>query len=281
MKLADVSLDDKYSKADGRIFLTGIQALVRLPMLQRQRDRAAGHDTAGYVTGYRGSPLGGLDQQLAAARRFLDQHHVKVQTAVNEDLAATALWGTQQAQLFGEGRYEGVFGMWYGKGPGVDRTGDAFRHGNLAGTAALGGVLACMGDDHTCEILDHGASERVRHGRRHDADRQSGRRRRDPAVRPAGLCFVALCRLLGRAQMRPRHGQHRSLDRPRGGPARDPPAGGSRAAAGRPQHPLAGHAARPGGAPASPQAGGGARLRPRQPVRSAGARQPARHASAS
>ena len=151
MELADVSLDDKYTKADGRIFLTGIQALVRLPMLQRQRDLAAGHDTAGYVTGYRGSPLGGLDQQLAAARRFLDQHHIKVQTAVNEDLAATALWGTQQAQLFGEGRYDGVFGMWYGKGPGVDRTGDAFRHGNLAGTAPLGGVLALMGDDHTCK----------------------------------------------------------------------------------------------------------------------------------
>ncbi|MGH6918405.1 MAG: indolepyruvate ferredoxin oxidoreductase family protein, partial [Geminicoccaceae bacterium] len=151
VELADVSLDDKYTKADGRIFLTGIQALVRLPILQRQRDLAAGHDTAGYVTGYRGSPLGGLDQQLAAARRFLDQHHIKVQTAVNEDLAATALWGTQQAQLFGEGRYDGVFGMWYGKGPGVDRTGDAFRHGNLAGTAPLGGVLALMGDDHTCE----------------------------------------------------------------------------------------------------------------------------------
>ncbi len=151
MALADVSLDDKYTKACGRIFLTGIQALVRLPMLQRQRDLTAGHNTAGYVTGYRGSPLGGLDQQLAAAKRFLDQHHVKVQTAVNEDLAATALWGTQQAQLFGEGRYDGVFGMWYGKGPGVDRTGDAFRHGNLAGSAPLGGVLALMGDDHTCE----------------------------------------------------------------------------------------------------------------------------------
>jgi indolepyruvate ferredoxin oxidoreductase len=149
--LAEVSLDDKYTKQVGRIFLTGIQALVRLPMLQRQRDLAAGQNTAGYVTGYRGSPLGGLDQQLAAARRFLDQHHVVVQTAVNEDLAATALWGTQQAQLFDEGRYDGVFGMWYGKGPGVDRTGDAFRHGNLAGSAPLGGVLACMGDDHTCE----------------------------------------------------------------------------------------------------------------------------------
>ena len=151
MKLADVSLDDKYARTEGRIFLTGIQALVRLPMLQQERDLAAGHRTAGYITGYRGSPLGGFDQQLAGARRFLDQHHIKVQTAVNEDLAATALWGTQQAQLSGEGRYDGVFGMWYGKGPGVDRTGDAFRHANLAGTAPLGGVLACMGDDHTCE----------------------------------------------------------------------------------------------------------------------------------
>ncbi|MEM7024149.1 MAG: indolepyruvate ferredoxin oxidoreductase family protein, partial [Pseudomonadota bacterium] len=151
MELADVSLDDKYTREDGRIFLTGIQALVRLPMLQRERDLAAGHNTAGYISGYRGSPLGGLDQQLARAKRYLDQHHVKVQTAVNEELAATALWGTQQAQLSGEGRYDGVFGMWYGKGPGVDRTGDAFRHANLAGTAPLGGVLALMGDDHTCE----------------------------------------------------------------------------------------------------------------------------------
>ncbi len=151
MTLADVSLDDKYTKDRGRVFLTGIQALVRLPMLQRQRDLAAGHDTAGYVTGYRGSPLGGLDQQMAAARRFLEQHHVVFRPGVNEDLAATALWGTQQAELRGEGRYDGVFGMWYGKGPGVDRTGDVFKHGNLAGTSALGGVLVLMGDDHTCE----------------------------------------------------------------------------------------------------------------------------------
>jgi indolepyruvate ferredoxin oxidoreductase len=149
--LAEVSLDDKYARDSGRIYLTGIQALVRLPMLQRARDLAAGHDTAGYVTGYRGSPLGGLDQQLAAAKRFLDDHHIVFRPGVNEDLAATALWGTQQAGLHGEGRYDGVFGMWYGKGPGVDRTGDAFRHANLAGTAAQGGVLVCMGDDHTCE----------------------------------------------------------------------------------------------------------------------------------
>ena len=151
MTLAQVTLDDKYAKERGRVFLTGIQALVRLPMLQRRRDLAAGQDTAGYVTGYRGSPLGGLDQQMAAARRFLDEHHVVFRPAVNEDLAATALWGTQQAELHGEGRYDGVFGMWYGKGPGVDRTGDVFKHGNLAGTSKLGGVLVLMGDDHTCE----------------------------------------------------------------------------------------------------------------------------------
>jgi indolepyruvate ferredoxin oxidoreductase len=149
--LAEVTLDDKYTRDKGRIFLTGIQALVRLPMLQRQRDLAAGHDTAGYVTGYRGSPLGGLDQQMMAARRLLEQHHVVFQPGVNEDLAATALWGAQQAELHGEGRYDGVFGMWYGKGPGVDRTGDVFKHGNLAGTSKLGGVLVLMGDDHTCE----------------------------------------------------------------------------------------------------------------------------------
>jgi indolepyruvate ferredoxin oxidoreductase len=149
--LAEVSLDDKYTRESGRIYLTGIQALVRLPMLQRSRDLAAGHDTAGYISGYRGSPLGGFDQQLMAARRFLEQHQIVFQPGVNEDLAATALWGSQQAGLHGEGRYDGVFGMWYGKGPGVDRTGDAFRHANLAGTAPLGGVLVCMGDDHTCE----------------------------------------------------------------------------------------------------------------------------------
>jgi indolepyruvate ferredoxin oxidoreductase len=149
--LAKVALDDKYTKDRGRIFLTGIQALVRLPMLQRQRDLEAGHEVAGYVTGYRGSPLGGLDQQMMAARPFLEQHHVVFQPGVNEDLAATALWGTQQAELHGEGKYDGVFGMWYGKGPGVDRTGDVFKHGNLAGTSRLGGVLVLMGDDHTCE----------------------------------------------------------------------------------------------------------------------------------
>lgn len=149
--LKDVHIDDKYTLEDGRIFVTGIQALVRLPMLQRQRDLAAGSRTAGYVTGYRGSPLGALDQQMVRAREYLDAHDIRVAPAVNEDLAATALWGTQQAELEGEGRYDGVFGMWYGKGPGVDRSGDALRHANLAGTSRLGGVLALTGDDHTCE----------------------------------------------------------------------------------------------------------------------------------
>ncbi len=151
MPLAEVHLDDKYTLESGRVFLTGIQALVRLPMEQRRRDLAAGRNTAGYISGYRGSPLGAYDQQLVRASSHLDAHHVRFNPGVNEDLAATALWGTQQAHLDGEGAYDGVFGIWYAKGPGVDRSGDALRHANLAGTAPLGGVLALLGDDHTCE----------------------------------------------------------------------------------------------------------------------------------
>ncbi|HSS63394.1 MAG TPA: indolepyruvate ferredoxin oxidoreductase family protein [Gammaproteobacteria bacterium] len=149
--LRDVSLNDKYVLESGRVFLTGIQALVRLPLMQRRRDAAAGHNTAGYISGYRGSPLGGYDQQLLRAKHLLDEHQVRFQPGVNEDLAATACWGTQQAELNGEGAFDGVFSIWYGKGPGVDRSGDAFRHANLAGTSPLGGVIALLGDDHTCE----------------------------------------------------------------------------------------------------------------------------------
>ena len=149
--LAAVDLDDKYTRERGRVFLTGIQALVRLVLTQRQRDVAAGHDTAGYISGYRGSPLGGLDLQLDRAKAHLEQHHVVFQPGVNEDIAAAACWGTQQAELDGEGAYDGVFCLWYGKGPGVDRSGDALRHANLAGTSRLGGVVALLGDDHTCE----------------------------------------------------------------------------------------------------------------------------------
>jgi indolepyruvate ferredoxin oxidoreductase len=146
--LRQVTLDDKYTIGSGRVFLTGIQALARLPMLQRERDLAAGLNTAGYISGYRGSPLGGLDQALWKAKAHLAAHHVVFQPGVNEDLAATALWGTQQVNLFPGAKYDGVFGMWYGKGPGVDRCGDVFKHANSAGTSKYGGVLAIAGDDH-------------------------------------------------------------------------------------------------------------------------------------
>src|SRR6266702_7126891 len=151
MAFAQVTLDDKFDLEKNRIFSTGYQALVRLCLMQKELDRRAGLNTAGYVSGYRGSPLGGLDLQFWRAKPFLDRHDIVFQAGINEDLAATALWGTQQAELRGEGRYDGVFGMWYGKGPGVDRTGDVFRHANFAGTSKHGGVLALMGDDHTAE----------------------------------------------------------------------------------------------------------------------------------
>ncbi|MCC6778173.1 MAG: indolepyruvate ferredoxin oxidoreductase family protein [Hyphomicrobiales bacterium] len=146
-----VTLDDKYDLSKSRIFVTGFQAIVRLCMMQKERDRRAGLNTAGFVTGYRGSPLGTLDQQFIRARKFLDRCDVRFHAGINEDIAATSLWGTQQAELRGEGKFDGVFGLWYGKGPGVDRTGDVFRHANFAGTSKHGGVLALMGDDHTAE----------------------------------------------------------------------------------------------------------------------------------
>ncbi|GAB5376316.1 MAG: indolepyruvate ferredoxin oxidoreductase family protein [Acuticoccus sp.] len=145
-----VSLSDKFDLSQQTVFLSGTQALVRLVLAQRARDAAAGHHTAAYITGYRGSPLGGLDLQFGRARRVLGPD-VLFQPGLNEDLAATACWGTQTPHLTGENRYDGVFSLWYGKGPGVDRSGDALRHANLAGTSPLGGVLALMGDDHTCE----------------------------------------------------------------------------------------------------------------------------------
>jgi indolepyruvate ferredoxin oxidoreductase len=146
--LRSVSLEDKYALASGRVFLTGTQALVRLLLLQRQRDALAGLNTAGYVSGYRGSPVGGLDQALWKAKPHLQENKIVFQPGVNEDLAATALWGTQQVNLSPGARHDGVFGMWYGKGPGVDRCGDVFKHANSAGTAKHGGVLAVAGDDH-------------------------------------------------------------------------------------------------------------------------------------
>ncbi|MGR9249291.1 indolepyruvate ferredoxin oxidoreductase family protein [Rhizobium leguminosarum] len=144
----EISLDDRYTRERGRILVSGTQALVRLPMIQRQRDLARGLNTAGYVSGYRGSPLAGFDREMARAKKFLDAAHVKFQPGLNEDMAATAVWGTQQTGMFQGPRYDGVFAMWYGKGPGVDRSMDVIRHANAIGTNANGGVLLLVGDDH-------------------------------------------------------------------------------------------------------------------------------------
>ena len=141
MSALPVSLEDKYTLASGRVYLTGTQALVRLAMVQRERDLAAGLNTAGFISGYRGSPLGGFDQALWKAKKHLQDHKIYFTPGVNEELAATAVWGSQQVGLFEGAKYDGVFAMWYGKGPGVDRSGDAFKHANAAGSAKFGGVL--------------------------------------------------------------------------------------------------------------------------------------------
>jgi indolepyruvate ferredoxin oxidoreductase len=149
--LREVTLDDKFDLSKKQVFLNGTQAIVRMLLMQRVRDQQAGLNTAGFISGYRGSPLGGLDQQLFRSKKALSAANIVFQPGLNEELAATACWGTQQAELTGEGRYDGVFSLWYGKGPGVDRTTDVFRHANLAGSSKNGGVLALMGDDHTAE----------------------------------------------------------------------------------------------------------------------------------
>ena len=149
--LRRVSLDDKYALDQTRAYMTGIEALVRLPMLQHQRDATKGLHTAGFVSGYRGSPLGGVDQAMWKAKPHLERHHVHFEPGINEDLAATAVWGSQQTQLYPGARYDGVFGLWYGKGPGVDRSMDVFKHANAFGTSRHGGVLAVAGDDHACK----------------------------------------------------------------------------------------------------------------------------------
>ena len=151
MEHREVTLDDKYDLVEGKAYMTGIQALVRLPLDQKRLDLQAGHNTAGFISGYRGSPLGGYDQQLRAAQTWLDAHDIKFWEGLNEDLGATAVWGSQQLGLFPGAQRDGLFGIWYGKAPGVDRTGDVFKHANAAGTSALGGVLAVLGDDHMCK----------------------------------------------------------------------------------------------------------------------------------
>nr|WP_170538450.1 indolepyruvate ferredoxin oxidoreductase family protein [Ruegeria arenilitoris] len=151
MSQPKISLNDRFDLTKSPVLLNGTQALVRLMMMQKARDTAAGLNTAGLVTGYRGSPLGAVDLQMSRAEKQLAECDVTFQYGLNEDLAATALWGSQQAGLRGDGKYDGVFGLWYGKGPGVDRSGDVMRHANMAGTAKHGGVLMAMGDDHTGE----------------------------------------------------------------------------------------------------------------------------------
>lgn len=150
-EFSDISLDDKYVHDEGRIYLTGVQALVRLPLMQRRLDRAAGLNTAGFVSGYRGSPLGTFDRELWAAKRHLDRDDVVFQPGLNEDLAATSVWGSQQLGLSPGAKRDGVFSIWYAKSPGVDRSGDVLKHANAAGTAGFGGVLAIAGDDHACK----------------------------------------------------------------------------------------------------------------------------------
>lgn len=147
--MRDVKLDDKYTAESGQVLMTGTQALVRIPMIQRELDRRNGLNTAGFISGYRGSPLGGYDQELWRARKLLEKHDVLFQPGVNEDLAATAVWGTQMLAGTPKANKDGVFAIWYGKGPGVDRSGDPFRHGNIAGTHPHGGVLVVAGDDHS------------------------------------------------------------------------------------------------------------------------------------
>lgn len=151
MATKPVRLEDKFDLGEAHQLLTGTQAVVRLALMQKLRDRQVGLRTAGYVSGYRGSPIATLESAFTRYSDIVAANEIVFQPGLNEDLAATAIWGTQQAELRGEGKYDGVFAIWYGKGPGVDRSGDAFRHANHAGTSNYGGVLALMGDDHTCE----------------------------------------------------------------------------------------------------------------------------------
>ena len=144
-------LDDKYTLQQGRAYMSGQQALVRLPMLQKVNDQRQGLNTGGFISGYRGSPLANFDQQLWQARAHLAEHDIVFQPGLNEDLAATAIWGSQQLNLYPNAKFDGVFSMWYGKGPGADRSTDALKHANYAGTSKHGGVLMVVGDDHAAK----------------------------------------------------------------------------------------------------------------------------------
>ena len=279
--LETVTLDDKYSLDHGRAFMSGVQALVKLPMLQRQRDALVGKNTAGFISGYRGSPLGGYDQALQKAAPYLKQQNIVFQPGVNEELAATALWGTQQLGFAppGSNKFDGVFGIWYGKGPGVDRCSDVFKHANMAGTTPWGGVIAVAGDDHVAK------SSTAAHQSDHIfkacglpvffAVHRSGH----PRPGPACVCDEPFLRRLGRHEDHPgnRRIQRHRDDRPRAGADR-----GSRVrhAARRPAHPLARPRAGPGSAPVRLQVVRRAGLHPgqqAQPQRGGRPERPLRH----
>ncbi|MBM3811050.1 MAG: indolepyruvate ferredoxin oxidoreductase family protein [Acidimicrobiia bacterium] len=149
--MASVKLTDKYTQQSGNVYLTGIQALVRLPLEQMRLDRAAGLRTGAFISGYEGSPLGGYDMALQGSMGLLEEHGIHFQPAVNEDLAATSVFGSQIFQVLGQGKVDGVVGIWYGKGPGVDRSGDVLRHANLSGSPGLCAALVLAGDDHACK----------------------------------------------------------------------------------------------------------------------------------
>ncbi|KFN42723.1 indolepyruvate ferredoxin oxidoreductase family protein [Arenimonas metalli] len=187
----EYTLEHKYTREEGRIYLSGVQALVRLPLMQQMRDRAAGINTAGFISGYRGSPLGGFDLELWKARKHLKSSGIEFTPGLNEDLGATMVWGSQQTNLFQGAKYDGVFSMWYGKGPGVDRCGDVFKHGNAAGTSRLGGVLALAADDHACRssTLPHGS----------EGEFESAMM---PVLNPAGVQDILDMGLLGWAMSR-------------------------------------------------------------------------------
>ena len=209
MALKHVTLDDKYDLTKSRMFLTGSQAIVRLALMQKERDRRAGLNTAGFVSGYRGSPLGGLDQQFWRAEKLLDATDIVFQPGLNEDLAATAVWGSQQAELRGEGNYDGVFGMWYGKGPGVDRCGDVVPPRQFRRHVAAWRRARPDGRRPYREVLDHRAPVGIRLRRPDDPDPESGRRAGDHRLRALRLGDVALRRRLGGAQVHEGHGRDR------------------------------------------------------------------------
>ena len=205
MTKSATTLDDKYIQSGGRVFISSNQALVRLPLDQKRRDRAAGLNTAGYISGYRGSPLGVYDSTLWAAQKLLDSHDIRFKPGLNEELAVSAIRGTQQLKWFGKSNFDGVFGLWYGKGVGVDRACESLKLGNLEGSVRARRLSRRGGRRSRRQVLRQRASIRAHADRRPAADSVSGDDQRDHRIRFVRLGDVALQRLLRRPQMHHRH----------------------------------------------------------------------------